>query len=102
MEQINLSQVVSSLGLLLDIIGVIVLFRLTASPYKSISEVHIRATRRYSVEYTANDIADSLLKSINEMIKKVNEENDKKFAKSKNVLWLIIIGFAFQLASVFL
>lgn len=91
--------IINSSGLVLDLIGVVLLFLWTAIGYQKIKPLHQNLGS--SVSIVARTV-EALISDLNKMIEKINAENEKRIKKSRIAILLIILGFVLQLVSVWL
>ncbi len=99
------SQIVNTFGLILDIFGVVGLFFSRDKGLETISTIGIRLTSTFQSNEISDKIKkeiDDLTNEVNSIIETTNKNNRMIFVKSKKWIVLIIVGFLFQIASIFL
>lgn len=95
-KYLMISQSLNLAGLLIDFIGVVLLFRYSSKGYK---EIYVDDLSYNSSEPTFKEHLKEMQKSINKMIKDINKKNDVLALKSKKAFVLIGFGFFLQLVS---
>ena len=101
-----LIQVVSSTGLILDIIGVFGLFYSRDKGLEVISQLNVYITSTSQFGHAVDDKIRieirNLKTEINSIIDKTARNNQRIFKRSKWWISLIVLGFVLQIASIFL
>ena len=97
----NILNAVSLLGLVLDIIGVYLLFVLKDVYFKKL-KTNLRLSKQEKMIFRRHEdfvgkSVHKLMESINEMFDKVSIENSRINKKAKTSMALILLGFLFQL-----
>jgi hypothetical protein len=95
----DLSTLLNTLGLMLDIFAAYKLFYVRLSSIQKVDKLPdtvYGSIPRILVQQTIDEI-NKVLHSMNNTLNQINEKNEREHQSSKKWLWLLILGFLLQL-----
>ena len=94
-----INEIINGTGLIIDIIGVFLIFKWSALNYKSIGNRFLSTGWGSQVDVNTNNLG-RIIEEINKMIEGVNRRNEINKKKSVYALGILAMGFLLQFIAV--